>query len=898
MRTLLVATRLLVRVTAGVVFMLWTASAAAQTVAILTDATPDGPVRYGLTKIEEALRAKGFSVQQGRDAVKASAFVVLAGIRSANGAATAALTAANAPLPQGAEALTIRRNGQYEGKRAVVLVGSDSVGLMYAALDVAERIGWSQNRTDPFDRVRDATEKPTTGTRGVSIFTMNRAYFESRFYDERFWMRYFDMLAADRFNNFALIAGYENGGFLAPIYPYFFDVDGYPDVKMLGMTREMQAKNVATFKNVMRLAHERGITVTLGIWDHIGSRQEEVAAAGAAAADRGRGAGGRGGGFGGPPPGPLGGGTGNRAIPGVIPAVSGVISENLVPYSKAAIAKLYQVFPELDAIQFRMHNESGLRPEEMPNFWHEVFTIIRGAGKRVDLRAKGLDKSIIADAVKQGVKPTVNTKVWMEQAGLPFHPTHINTQNQQDARAGYADLLEYPQTYEMTWQLWTSGTNRLLLWGDPDYVRRFTGAAQIYGRGNIEINELGATKMHGATHDAEPIPVLTAPYRTYDYEFERYWHYYRTWGRLTYNPRTAPEVWEQEFVRRFGGQAGPHVMRALHLASQVLPRVVAASYLYSNFPTTGAAGPEMGAQGSLPLYAAREEGSDIQQFMNVRDAAKSIIDGTDTPMRRPEETSRWFANVSDGILRELADAQKTASPSSKEFLATAADLKILAGLARYHSARLLGGVAYNLYQLSGDLGAFDEAIAHERRAVQDWSDMVAGAGDVYGTNLVFGPRGRPFPYHWNEVLGWLNDAFNQLLEERKTATARPDAKPARIPARDPNAKPPVVTLPPVAPAPLGSPVVVTANVTAPAGVKWVRLRYRHVNQKEDYETAEMTLDQRTGLYSGAIPAPFVDSIWNLMYFVEVVDRNGFGRMYPDLEVETPYVIVPVKRQPS
>jgi len=173
--------------------------------------------------------------------------------------------------------------------------------------------------------------------------------------------------------------------------------------------------------------------------------------------------------------------------------------------------------------------------------------------------------------------------------------------------------------------------------------------------------------------------------------------------------------------------------------------------------------------------------------------------------------------------------------------------------------------------------------------------MVAGAGDVYGTNLVFGPRGRPFPYHWNEVLGWLNDAFNQLLEERKTATARPDAKPARIPARDPNAKPPVVTLPPVAPAPLGSPVVVTANVTAPAGVKWVRLRYRHVNQKEDYQTAEMTLDQKTGLYSGTIPAPFVDSIWNLMYFVEVVDRNGSGRMYPDLDVETPYVIVPVTR---
>jgi hypothetical protein len=364
------------------------------------------------------------------------------------------------------------------------------------------------------------------------MFTMNRAYFESRFYDERFWTRYFDMLASNRFNNFVLIAGYENGGFLAPIYPYFFDVDGYPDVKMLSMTPQVQARNVATFKNVMRLAHERGITVTLGIWDHIAQREPQ-AMAGGEAAGRARGSArdaggvGRGGPFG------LGGARGDGAIPGVVPVVSGVTSDNLVAYSKAAITKLYQVFGELDAIQFRMHNESGLRPEEMPNFWHEVFTIIKGAGKRVDLRAKGLDKAIIADAVKQGVEPTVNTKVWMEQAGLPFHPTHINKQNQKDARAGYADLLEYPQTYDMTWQLWTSGTNRLLLWGDPVYVRRLVGAAHIYGRANIEINELGATKMHGAAHDAEPIPIFTAPYRTYDYEFERYWHYYRTWGRLT-----------------------------------------------------------------------------------------------------------------------------------------------------------------------------------------------------------------------------------------------------------------------------------------------------------------------------------------------------------------------------
>jgi hypothetical protein len=48
-------------------------------------------------------------------------------------------------------------------------------------------------------------------------------------------------------------------------------------------------------------------------------------------------------------------------------------------------------------------------------------------------------------------------------------------------------------------------------------------------------------------------------------------------------------------------------------------------------------------------------------------------------------------------------------------------------------------------------------------------------------------------------------------------------------------------------------------------------------------------------YQAVVPAGQIDPKWDLMYFVEVVDRAGSGRMYPDLEREAPYVIVPVKR---
>jgi hypothetical protein len=748
----------------------------------------------------------------------------------------------------------------------VTLSGGDARGLMYAALDTADHVSWSAAGEDPFGKVREVSEEPYLVERGVSMYTMHRAYFESRLYDEKYWERYFDLLAFSRINNFIVIFGYENGGFMVPLYPYFFNVPEYPGVELVGITPPQQARNTAAFKAMMSIAHERGIDVTAGIWDHIY----------------------RGGVQGGGIPGAA--ENAGKRVPGL---VWGVTAENLAGYTKAALRRFLTIFPEVDAIQFRMHDESGLRRDEMAGFWHEVFSFIKAErpNMRIDLRAKDLPDAVINDALDQGLKARVNTKYWMEQLGLPFHPTHVNVQNQRDRRHGYADLLRYPQRYRVQWQVWTGGTTRLLLWGDPEYVRRFAASARVYDGNSFEMNEILATRMLGEPHDQKPLPILNARYRYYDYEFERYWAFYRAWGRLTYNPGTDPKVWQSEFDARFGSAAGIHVMKALEAGSRVLPRIVAAAYRYQYFPTTRGWA-EMNRQDSLPRFATAEN-SDIQQFENPRDEARSILLGTDTAMRRPQETGRWFAQASKEILAELALAQNAiGGRAGNEFLSTAADLKILAGLARYYAARLPAAVAYNVYQESGDTAAFDEAIAGEKRAVGAWREIVAAAGDMYNDRLPFGARAVGFRQHWKEELALLEQDLVALQSERAKVADKPGQK---LPARDANLKPPKVSLSPPAAAEPGRDLRITAKVSAPEGVKWVRLRYRHLTQYEDYQTAEMALDPKSGSYAAAIPAAFIDPKWDLMYFVEVVGKNGAGRMFPDLDRDMPYVIVPMKR---
>jgi hypothetical protein len=245
----------------------------------------------------------------------------VAGLSSVSQVASA-LGAIKTRLPQGPQALVIRR-ATHQGKPALILCGSDAPGLMYAALDAADRISWAADSRNPFSEVRDTSESPYILERGVSMYTMQRAYFESRLYDENHWKRYFDLLARSRINTFTIIFGYENGGFMAPLYPYFFDVAEHPEVRLVGITRDRQERNVAAFGSLMRIAKERGIGVIAAIWDHI--YRGGVQGGGIAGASD----------------------TVGKEVPGL---VAGLTAENLAPYTKAALRRFLEVGVEVDGI--------------------------------------------------------------------------------------------------------------------------------------------------------------------------------------------------------------------------------------------------------------------------------------------------------------------------------------------------------------------------------------------------------------------------------------------------------------------------------------------------------------------------------------------------------------------
>jgi hypothetical protein len=864
-------------VVAGVVFLLavsapLTFAAAGPMVSLVISEDAAKPVQHGLRKLREALLAKGTIVEDTSSLQKSDGkAVVVVGLASGVGEAARLVVELKLSPPNEPESLLIRRFNR-DGKTVLLLVGADARGLMYALLDVADRVGWANSAEQPFSEVHDAEEKPYTPERALSLYTFNRAYWESRFYDEEYWARYLDVLAQNRFNSLVVVFGYENGGFLAPCYPYFFDVEGFPDVRMVGLTPEQQQRNLVALNRLIQMAHDRGVKFSAGIWDHI--YRGGVQGGGIPGADEAT----------------------KKPTPSL---VWGVNAKNLVPYTKAALAKFVKEVPALDAIQFRMHDESGLKNSEQVAFWRDVFQRMKTTAPslRLDLRAKGLPESVIQSALDVGVPFRITTKYWMEQMGLPFHPTHINKPNQFDRRHSYADMLRYPQRYQMHWRLWNGGTSRVLLWGDPEYARRFAESTHLYDGAGFEVNEPLCTKMEAQPHDAKPFNLLTPAHRYYNYEFERYWHFFQAFGRIGYNTNTPPEIWQQEFKRRFGEGAAPFIEKALQEASWILPRIVASCYPYGAFPMTRGWA-EKQRLGDLPAYA-RAEGSDIQQFASFDEEAQILLEGGETAKVRPGANSRWFAQKAADINVHVAEAEKRIDGyRNKEFASTVTDLRILANLALFHSRRIPAAVSYRLFERTKDPKALDDAIAGEQKAITAWRQLVTAAGDSYADDLMMGVRGANLCGHWKDELTALAQGFAAL--ERRRQDLKPDLATKLAPRFQPSAitgdgAAPEVIHQPVLSFPTGRPLNITAQVRDPAGVKWVRLRYRSVNQHQDFLTLTMVSTGDKDQYRAVIPLEDFPSTWDLMYFIEAMDKDGNGRIHPDLSKETPYVVVKLQR---
>ncbi len=789
---------------------------------------------------------------------KVSLNVVAAG----RSAALSRLSAAGVSLPDTPEALAI-----VPGADSVLACGSDVRGLVYALLELADRVRLGQ----PAAGGKPMVEKPANRVRSIARAFVSDVEDKPWFYDRAYWREYLTMIAAQRFNRFNLAFGigydYTYGEvrdvYFHFTYPFLVSVPGY-EVRIAGLADEERDRNLDTLRFIAEETAARGLEFQLGLWNHAYIFDS----------------------------------------PMVSHRVEGLTAENHAAYCRDALRLVLEKCPTITGLTIRTHGEGGI-PEGAYEFWRTIFEGAARSGRRVgiDLHAKGISQKMIDTALSTGLPITVSPKFWAEHMGLPYHQAAIRALEAPRAegrgiftlsegprnftRYGYADLLNEDRRYRVLNRIWP-GTQRLLLWGDPLFASATARAMSFCGADGAEVHEplffkgrKGSGLPGGRTGyaDASLVP---------RYDFEKYLYTYRLWGRLLYNPSTDPEVWRR-LLRAKLGAAAPNMESTLARAGRLLPLVTTAhcpSAANNNY------WPEMYLNQSIvdpnqkhpygdtpaPKVFGTVSPLDPEIFSGVDEFAGELLRGETGATYSPAEVAAWL----DRLASEAALSLAQAPAGDAEFRRASIDAAIQIALGRFFAWKLRSGALWALYDRTGEATALQEALKAYRSARKAWADAAARAQKVYRPDITFGwdanSRG-----HWSDRLAAIDQDI-ALMEKRppsqregreKVAQAiRAVLNPAPRPVFNRRHTPPANFTP-------GKPLGLTLVCRDPLAS--VRLHYRRVNQAEAWKVQDVA--RKANGYSATIPGDYTASPFPLQYYFELRPRTGAPELYPGLGPE-------------
>ena len=302
------------------------------------------------------------------------------------------------------------------------------------------------------------------------------------------------------------------------------------------------------------------------------------------------------------------------------------------------------------------------------------------------------------------------------------------------------------------------GSHRLFLWGDPEYVRRFAPTTTFQNASGFEIcaplSQKGIGNAPGAWR------VLKDKNREhYTWEFERYWSTYRLFGRLTYNPDTADEIWLRDIRRRFGAEAAPHMAEAYRKASRVVPTIqgqATADYNMYTWPEK-----DMGGPINFYLHYISFEEDRISSLMEHVDR---LLQNKFSAKRNPEDTARRLEELSDACEDALAQAAKVVDGTNKEFWSTQKDFQLISGMARYFSRKIRAAYNLGLYYALSDLSLLKKATAYAEEGLELWKKLSAVADELYYDELVMGPGSYG---HWKDNIPFVEDDLKQVRHQEE-----------------------------------------------------------------------------------------------------------------------------------
>jgi hypothetical protein len=856
------------------------------------------PVEWAVEELRQALAARQVAVGIHPSLERAAAgdFCILAS-GATTGQAREILEKSGVTAPTAAESLALL--APPAGRPQILACGADARGLVYALLELADRVNYSD---DPFAALAvrtPITERPANAVRSIDRCFLSDVEDKPWYNDRSMWPPYLSMLATQRFNRFTLSfgIGYDyphvvTDAYFYFAYPFLLPVPGY-NVRAVGLDDAERDRNLEMLRWISDQTAARGLEFHLGLWTHAYEWPQSSRP--------------------------------NYTIEGLTP-------ETHAPYCRDALRALLVACSNISGVALRIHGESGI-PESNVGFWETVFQAIPQSGRKVEINmhAKGMSQPMIDRALAVGVPVTISPKFWAEHCGLPYHQSAIRememaprgeTQSQlfslssgarRFLRYSYGDLLKRDRKYGVIFRIWP-GTQRCLLWGDPVMAAAGARTASFCGSQGMDLFEpLSFKGRHGSGIAGGRCAYADASLSP-RYDWEKFLYSYRVWGRHLYNPATPPDTWRRLLLRQYGAASSP-AEEALAKSSRILRLALSARgvsgannfywpEMYTNLPIVDAAKNHTYPDALPPKSFANVSPFDPEIFSQINDFVAARLKGDPSAKYSPLEVAQWLEELADAAAKSLTEAKgRTSDAHAPEFRRMAVDVAILCGLGRFFAWQLRSGTLYNLYEQSGDVAALEEALGAYRRARAYWAEAAEQAKGVYLPDVTYGSETN-LRGSWADRLPAIDDDIHDMETRLAKAKLSPDpaqgADRARVRAavQEALSRPARPSVPcrhtPPAHFEAGQPLSIALAVeprSGSAGIS-VRLIYRHVNQAEYYQTLDMTA--KGSRHEASIAADYTQSPYALQYFFELRTQDGRAWLFPGLEADLsnqPYFVV-------
>ena len=847
------------------------------------------PVRWALQELEDNLKARGVTVnkRQALAGAKSGELCILAsGLASRSSAEI--FKQSGVVVSSTPESLGLIP-GQLDGRRVLLACGYDVRGLVYALLELGDR---AQNSTDALGALnvdRPIVESPANSVRSVTRLFTSDVEDKPWYNDREMWPRYLSMLASQRFNRFNLAfgIGYDfirqvTDAYLLFAYPFLLEVRGYR-VRATPLPDSERDSNLEMLKFISEQTVARGMEFQLGLWMH-----------------------------------------GYEWIDSPNPnyTIEGITKQNHGPYCRDAVRLILQRCPAISGITFRVHGESGVE-EGSYHFWKTVFDGVATCGRtvRIDMHAKGMDQSMLDMAVATKQPVTLSPKFWAEHLGMTYHQAEIreierpkpgkagsglmklSAGTRSFLRYGYGDLLREDRPWSVVHRIWP-GTQRLLLWGDPKTASAYSRAFNFCGSEGVEICEpLSFKGRRGSGIAGDRCAYADTSLRP-RWDWEKYVYGHRVWGRLLYNPESNSDCWRRYLNAQFG-RGAPHVEEALANASRILPIITTGHATSAGNNTYW---PEVYLNQSMydaehfrpytdtpsPRVFGNVSPLDPKLFSRINDFADELLSGTQGAKYSPIEVAQWIEDYAAAAAKHLDQAEAATKQKDRpEYRRMAVDVSIQAGIGQFFGAKFRAGVLYRIYEKTGDRTALEEAVNQYSKARAAWVVLANRAKGVYMTDITVGEHPQ-LRGHWLDRLPAMDRDIAGLKEKLSSATQSAPQPQTAAAIKQALGKPTRALLaaahtPPGHFIPARDLELTLTLEKRPASVS---LYYRHVDQAERYQAAEM--DTASHGYTAKIPGAYTDSQFPLEYYFEVKESAERALLYPGLSInliQQPYFVV-------